>query len=121
MEQQDTNNVNFITDTLTSRLHNENTKIRQHNVIEITGLPNYLCEKKWLGSSEWFGYFGEITKIFIDYRNNWAYIMYSSCKNTTNAIKSMNKYKCPKAIKNYKKSNKKKKIEKGTLYTLIII
>ena len=71
---------------------NEHTRIIQRNVILITNLSSKICNKSILKSNKWFGKFGEIKQIYIDYYNQWAFIMYFDKISAIQAIKEMNNY-----------------------------
>ena len=72
---------------------NEHTRIIQRNVILVTGLSSKLCDKHLLKSNKWFGKYGDIKQIYIDYWNKWVFIMYLYRESATNAINEMNHYR----------------------------
>lgn len=93
---------------------NEHTRIIQRNVILVTGLSSKLCDKHLLKSNQWFGKYGDIKQIYIDYWNKWVFIMYLYRESAVQAINEMNNYR----LRNGKQINVNHGINKYCKYFL---
>eukprot|EP01083_Nonionella_stella_P209233 758651_1 len=50
--------------------------LSDNRIITVIGLPSFISDINTLSSDEWFGQFGKITSINIDFINNWVNIRF---------------------------------------------